>query len=246
MQDDFKKIYDFCESIPGAFEPQSLSIFITISRLCSDDVSSAIEFGVLHGKSASALVHSYRDITLVDKNIPTYINQLKEYNPSNSVNFVESWSSEFLENIKFDNKFSFCHIDTSHYFDDTVNEFSKMTTHMTDLGVIVLDDWNDMYQQVRAGYFYSRYKNNVEWDVFLVAHNKAYLCKKDMLSFYLSKVSTIKANLDNLGYKSQLIRTDDNPLYCPFYLRPLKQMDEEYYGTVTYGDRFFKILEKTF
>jgi Methyltransferase domain len=243
IKDNFTKAWGLCEPIPGAFEPQSLSIFLTISSLCNLN-NRAIEFGVLHGKSATALVHGFKDTVLVDKTVPTYLETLKSHDVNKSITFHELWSTEFFKIMATDDFFSFCHIDTSHYFNDTLNELTSMSCHMMDQGVIVLDDWNDLYQQVRAGFFYARYKNDIDWHCFLVAHNKAYLCKSKYLEYYLSKVAIIKRDLDFLGFKSQIIRTDDNPLYCPFFLRPLKAGEEEYYGTVTYGDRFFKILEK--
>lgn len=96
IKENFTKTWSFCEPIPGPFESQSLSIFLTISSLCNAN-NRAIEFGLLHGSSATALTHAFRDTTLVDKKVPTYLEELKSNEINESFTFHELWSTEFLK-----------------------------------------------------------------------------------------------------------------------------------------------------
>lgn len=140
------------------------------------------------------------------------------------------------------NRTLFAHIDTSHYYSDTHAELLGSTRLATNKSIIVLDDWNEIYPQVRAAYFHARYVEKIEYEVALVAHNKAYLVHNENFNAFTDEILGLKTHLDSLGFQSQLIRTDESSNYRAFHVRPLKNDDEVFYGATTYNHRSYKDL----
>lgn len=103
-------------------------------------------------------------------------------------------------------------------------------------GLICLDDWNDVYGQVRAAYYYWRYALNSEWELLLTGFNKAFLChqsKFDVWSKFLIATVGDDILVDDQAWLVQLSRTDYNPHARNFNLRNRKLSDPFFYGQNT-------------
>ena len=226
----FQEILQESEPINGAHSEVSTCIFVFLSTLMPSR-SRCLEIGVWNGKSACVLAHLFPSLDLVDVSIPSELDTIKAVDGVD-VNFFQAWSSEWLSLARDTraHSYDFIHMDTSHSFKDTVCELQGCSVLANDHAILVLDDWNEIYPTVQAGYYYYKYVLGGEFEVFLTSYNKAYLCRKDMLYHYIQGLEPMREFMALQGYKTHIARTSDVDEYRAFLIRPVTEKVEEYYG----------------
>lgn len=226
----FQEVLQKSEQITGAHTEVSTCIFVFLSTVLPSR-SRCLEIGVWNGKSACALAHLFSSLDLVDVAIPSALDTIKEVDGVD-VSFFQAWSGEWLSQARDTraHSYDFIHMDTSHSFKDTICELEGCSSLARDHAILVLDDWNEIYPTVQAGYFYYKYVLSGEFEIFLTAYNKAYLCKKDMFSHYIQALEPMRAFMALQGYKTHIARTSNVGEYRAFLIRPVTANVDEYYG----------------
>ena len=202
------------------------------------------ESGTYYGKSACIFLNlnSIKKGFLVDLANYLEIEKLKkltevpfqfEMNPSESFNF---------EKLGAKKSYLWAHLDASHYFSNVQNEILNIIPYMHDYGLICLDDWNDVYSQVRAAYYYLYYKNMIDWELILTGFNKAFICKKSNFDFFhniILEIFTNKISVNNNQKNWQLSRTDNNINSRNFNIRKIYSQKTITYGENIWGKKFY-------
>ena len=186
------------KNVTGWFYPFDNIIFHEIMKNIQKDIPGDVcELGVAFGKSAIA-VSNYRkktqkfymyDFFNDDMRSQAEGNLNKYGTTENSELRVEDLYKLTADDIHFDNKLRFLHIDSSHEFKAVLKDMTNFSTKVSDDGVIVMDDYNDSeYPGVNGGciLFLDR---NPDWTMFAIGHNKAYLCKKEYHNFYVLELA---------------------------------------------------------
>jgi hypothetical protein len=135
------------------------------------------------------------------------------------------------------------HHDASHFFDNVRTELANIRPLLHERAVIILDDFNDTYAQVRAAYYHLRYTADYPFEVLLIGFNKCILVHGDHFAaheaFVLEHLIDVLEN--DYGYLCRLARTDSHRLSRGFNLtlRPTPEADKRY-GIAFFGDRFYR------
>ena len=115
---------------------------------------------------------------------------------------------------------------------------------MNNFGLICLDDWSDVYSQVRAAYYYLFYKELIDWQLVLTGFNKAFLCKKSNFKYFNNYLIDIFSNPIIVNEKTQawqFARTDNHPYSSNFHVRYFEDIldgtKSRLYGEKIWGRR---------
>jgi len=95
-------------------------------------------------------------------------------------------------------KFDLFHIDACHQQSSVSSELNFASEHLTENGIITVDDvWHKMYPGVAAAVF--SFLTNSNWASFAITRNKMYLCRDKYQPHYFSATIDI-ADRNRLGY----------------------------------------------
>jgi hypothetical protein len=124
-------------------------------------------------------------------------NVVEKYGTLNNVEFrVEDLFKLKVNDISFQNKLRFLHIDSCHQHTAVLKDLINFSSQMLDDGVICLDDMNDPnYPGVNTAVSeFILSENGKEWKIFSIGSNKAYLCKEKYFDFYRSSLTNWMMN----------------------------------------------------
>ncbi len=154
----------------------------------------------------------------------------------------EDFCTKDLAEVLSGKKIAFSHHDASHFFDNVTTELRSSLESMDQSSVIVLDDFNDSYSQVRAAYYYLRYAESYPFELVLIGFNKAILVHESRFAAAESYIlSCLLDDLDAAGILCKLVRTDANQRSRNFFVRTREPSDlETHYGVRFMGDQFYK------
>ncbi len=204
-----------------------------------------IEFGVFRGRSAAVIAQNApRDSEIHLVEVADYPEVAKLTPLHDRLRFHKARSEDLARECgpgEFAN-IQFSHHDASHYFTNVRTELEFMKHRMSPGGLIVLDDFNFVYSQVIAAYFEMRYVRNFEYEVFLIAGGKAYLCHKDLFEQWEQYIcSDILGDLAEMGLRCFVSRTDNTNYHRPFMIdRKKTDGQPDFYGVNIWGERFYK------
>jgi hypothetical protein len=200
------------------------------------------EFGVYKGKSAaviSAHVHPGERLLLVD--IERYITDETVAKLFVTPEFWLGRSEDFArmhpDYTSFKRSVRFMHIDSGHGYRTTLAEMELADRLLADGGVVCLDDFTNLnYSQILPAIYKYLFTTKTDLTVFLVTNEKAYLCRRAWFDRYAKFVlEHLVGEMAKRGNPSVTIaRTDADPEYRAFYLRPRAQGETERYGEAIY------------
>jgi len=216
-----------------------------LSFQSNQNVSGAlIEFGVLKGRSAALIGHHVRSgeqFLLVDIENNLDSETLTAICPG--FEFVLSSSENFRKKFprypELRGKCRFIHIDSGHFYRATYSELQLADELLGPRGVVVLDDFTNLnFSQILAATYKYLYTAPTRLMMFLVTGEKAYLCRREDYDSYGRYV--LYRLLDDMVARGEakpcLARTDNDPEYRAFHLRPMMPGETERY----YGLKLFK------
>lgn len=235
------------------FEGMTTRQGLALMSLFLDRVSHVLpqalcfEFGTYRGRTAAIMAqHMSPDswLHLVEPN-KSYLEfdrikaltKASTWHPSDS----EVFCRDNLDETVGDKKIGFTHHDASHFFDNVTTEMIHVERHMIPGSIMVLDDFNDSYSQVRAAYYHQRYANEFPFELLLVGFNKAILVHQELFDEQERYVlDGLLDELSELGVDATLCRTDINRHSRNFFVKPRLPDGDKLYGLKFWGDRFYK------
>lgn len=205
-----------------------------------------IEFGAYKGRTAALIASTLGEknwLHAIEQADYLQINDLM--NVSSSVTWhkerSESFCSNVLPSLVGEQKIIYTHHDASHFFSNVYTEVTSILDYMAPKAVMVLDDFNDNFPQVRAAYYYARYKESFPYELLLVGFNKAILVHEDAFDFYEEyMLSSFIEDMNTNGISCKLVRSDVNRHARSFFVRTKKANEDTYYGLSFWGDRFYQ------
>ncbi len=113
---------------------------------------------------------------------------------------------------------------------------------MSRYGVIVLDDFNDTFSQVRAAYYYLRYACDFPYELLLIGFNKAILVHQNQFDYYENYIlNDLLDDLEQIEFNCKLCRSDINEHSRNFALQLQNNSKEDrLYGTKLWGEIFYQ------
>jgi hypothetical protein len=226
-------------------------IAIVNEKLVADRIAGPfLESGTFRGKSAAIFLGLPTTTNGVLIDAADYLEQDKlRSNLAKPFVFLKSKSEDVFAEKRIschipESNLVWSHLDASHYFSNISNELISINEFMHDGGVICLDDWNDVYGQVRAAYYYLRYMHNFEWELFLTGFNKAFLCRRHCFNLWNDfLISTFSQDVyvDGNPFLVQLTRTDISEHCRNFSIRRRAANESNLYGVHIWGDKFYKL-----
>ena len=225
-------------TVEGMFPEFSMAVIDTLLSFQSKNKveGNILEFGVYKGRSAAILgPHLAATERLVLVDIEDYLDPKAIQGFLKATDFIltptENFRSAYKSYSKSLRTFRFIHIDASHAYRATFNEMKMADELLSDKGIIALDDFTNLnYAQNIAAIF--KYLM-----IFLVTDQKAYLCRKADLGFFLEFI------LDNFIPEMRsreiedccLARTDLDTEFSAYYARTRLPGEEgHFYGVDIY------------
>jgi hypothetical protein len=217
-----------------------------LSRLLDSELKGSLaEFGTYKGRVAAFFgkLARGRELELVD--LGDYLEKDRLEGEGIRFKYFNCRSEDYLERqerLAGKCKYLVSHHDASHYFENVKTEVGVISKLFNPEGLIILDDFTDPFNQVRAAYYYLRYVEKMEFELIMIGFGKAILCHSD----YFSKwekfiVEELVKYCSDFGVSSTLYRTDLNQYSRAFSIALKKKpSDPDLYGLNTYGDRFYK------
>lgn len=206
------------------------------------------EFGAYKGRTACLLAQNVGENGWVDiVESADYLQLELIERHSNSITWHRERSETFtagpLKAVLGNSRLTATHHDASHFFSNVHTELKNIEPLMEKGGVIILDDFNDIYAQVRAAFYYLRYTADFPFEVLLIGFNKCFLVHSAHFLEHEAFVLDRLLNEAECEYEMplQLARTDNNPLSRGFCVTRRNQVvSVRHYGTSFFGDRFYK------
>ena len=240
-----RTILDTAMSIPGHTVRNALilmQVFITLSQNDTKATGRMIEFGTYVGRVSyllGKLARKDENLVLVDS-VP-YLDEELLKREQISFDFFQMRSEDYLASTISNVMMNITHHDASHYFDNVHSELKGVKNKMDENGLIILDDFTDPFSQVRAAYYYSRYRENFPWELLLIGFGKAILVNESRFNYWEEFVlDRLYDDLMCYGVRTMLHRTDVTKWSRAFYLRVAKDDEPVRYGLNTWGDRFYR------
>lgn len=206
-----------------------------------------VEFGTYKGRTCALFaqhVGESRTLHAIEQSDYLEIEKIKAL--SSRVIWHKAKSEAFCENtmpeLVHNNKICATHHDASHFFDNVHFELSHIEPHMHKAGVIILDDFNDVFSQVRAAYYHLRYAKSFPWEVLVIGFNKCILVHETLFDSYERYVlNDFLKDLATANLDCKLYRSDINRHSRGFSIFKKKDPTEEtYYGQSFWGNRFYQ------
>lgn len=210
------------------------------------------EFGTYKGRTAALIASQLGEeswLHAVEQS--DYLEIDKIYKISPRVTWHKEKSEDFcinnLDHVVGNSKVAYSHHDASHFFDNVHTELENLVNKMAKFGVIVLDDFNDTFSQVRAAYYYLRYTSDFPYELLLIGFNKAVLVHQDQFDYYENYVlNDLLDELEKYDFYCKLCRSDINQHSRSFSLSYRASPDaDQLYGTKFWGKKFYQ-PSKTF
>jgi hypothetical protein len=235
--------------IEGMTERDALNlmgVFLLHAARYNEKAKGVIEFGTYKGRVSSLLGQLKKekdDLFLIDTK--KYLEEDKLSALGIDYNFHIGKSEEWNISSSYSGDFWYSHHDASHYFSNVSHELEVLYPKTSKYAVIVLDDFGDPYNQVRAAYYYQRYVKNNPFELLLIGFNKGILVRTEVFHEYEEYVlSSLQRELIQLGQDTTLFRTDVCKESRAFSIRTKqKKTDPDRYGLHIWGDRFYKLSE---
>lgn len=208
---------------------------------------SFFESGTYKGKSAAifASFPNVLNLVLVDASNYLEIDKLEALTGIRPEFFLcKSEDFDYQSNLASHSALIWSHLDASHYFTNVSKEISSIANYMHPDGLICLDDWNDYYPQVRAAYYYLRYKCDLKWELLITGFNKAFLCSQECFkdwSRYILLTFKDGISFDEHSWLVQLARSDYSEGNSrSFHVAKRSQDAPALYGQHIWGDKFYQ------
>ncbi|HIE82725.1 MAG TPA: class I SAM-dependent methyltransferase [Dehalococcoidia bacterium] len=222
-----------------------MDIFLN-KALKSHPDALCFEFGTYKGRTAALIVQSIGSgswLHAIDNGNyldTAALNQLSErftWHQGKS----EQFCRENLQDIVGQKQIAFSHHDASHFFDNVSTELQGIFEYMAPSGIIVLDDFNDPYSQVRAAYYYLRYVHQFPFELLVIGFNKAILVHQEKFDYFEDYVLGDFVNdIEETGILCKLFRTDINIHSRNFFVAARAANDDPRYGQKFFGDTFYQ------
>ena len=205
-----------------------------------------IEFGVYKGRSASVFLNCMRESEktfLVDSSEHPEIEKLAEI--SREFELIKGKSEQLIENCEMQavkGPIRFSHHDASHTYINLSTELPFIYPLLADDAIVALDDFGTWaYPQMVAAAYNYLYTADHDLEIFLIADNKAFLCRKEYFSHYENLVlNKLLPHLKSRGQSYMLARTDDDEFRAlALALKPSPDRPDRY-GEHIWGDRYYK------
>lgn len=205
-----------------------------------------IEFGAYKGRTAALIAQNLRVgdwLHTIESKDYLEVDRLRGLN--SQVTWHKAMSEEFcktkLPDIVGNSRLVFTHHDASHFFDNVETELLAVSKFLSEDAVIVLDDFNDSYSQVRAAYYFLRYARSFPFELILIGFNKAILVHESR--FFMAEKYVLKSLLSDLeiaGITAKLVRTDNHERSRGFFVKQRAADDnEKHYGVGFFGQKFY-------
>lgn len=235
--------------IEGMTERDALNlmgVFMRQATCYNEKATSVIEFGTYKGRVSSLLgqIKKEKDeLFLIDTK--KYLEENKLSALGIDYNFHIGKSEEWNIDASCAGQVWFSHHDASHYFNNVSHELEILSPKTSKHAVIVLDDFGDAYNQVRAAYYHQRYVKNNPFELLLIGFNKGILVRTEVFHEYEEYVlRSLQRDLLQLGLDTTLFRTDVCKESRAFSIRAKqKKTDPDLYGLHIWGDKFYKLSE---
>ena len=152
MDVDQKTLENLLE-IPGQTTFQGLGVmqsFLSEQRAGPCDIGDFVEFGTFKGRVSVLLglnINAGADLFLVDP--ANHLDEAELVRRKIKYKFFKKKSEDWTAQ-NYDSSVSFVHSDASHYFNNVLQELRWANHCLRDYGVMVLDDFNDPFNQVRG------------------------------------------------------------------------------------------------
>ncbi|MEO3470746.1 class I SAM-dependent methyltransferase [Roseomonas sp. CAU 1739] len=205
-----------------------------------------LEFGVWKGRSASILSAHIRDgerFILCD--VGQYLTEQVLAKFYARPEFVQAGSSEFTTYVDvapLRGSVRFAHVDSSHAYRDTLAEMALVDEILAPDGVACFDDFTNLnYAQILPAMFKYLFTTGTDLTFFLVTNDKGYLCRRPSFEAYATFV--LRQLIDEMRMRgnadAMIARTDMDPEYRAFYLRPRGEGETgDHYGPSLYAANY--------
>lgn len=241
---------DRAMQIDGMTSADALALMDLFVKRAIADVGSRrlIEFGAYKGRTASVLAQNLGHdghLDIIDPADYLEFDKIKAIHPS------VTWHKEKSEDYcgRMDppattlQPIVASHHDASHFFVNVKTELEYMAASTSSGSVLILDDFNDTYAQVRSAFYYLRYAQQFPFEILLVGFNKCILVHSDRFKkdeeFILDQFLSEMEN--QYGVYCRLARTDNHERSRGFFVSRRPAIDPElYYGRAFFGDRFYQ------
>jgi hypothetical protein len=235
---DFNAIRVAFDQIEGMTGVPSAQIFdALLTRQAGGPPGDLMEIGAYKGKSAIILAHHLRPgerLELVD--VEPYLEKIAFVQFGDAVQLRIGDSDDLAKLVpnysSFRKKVRFLHTDASHTFDNVTNDIAHANRLVSDEGVLVVDDYeNRNFPQVPLAVGSAIYGAKADFRVFLVANNKAYLCRRKVYQAFRTFVVNTLAPVLYADHGMVLALTDPD---APIALRDREGDDGPVFGEHIY------------
>lgn len=235
------------DGMTGAEALALMDIFVKRAKEATGS-SQFAEFGAYKGRTACLLAQNLGEdgwLDVVESADYLEYDRLREYHTNVRWHKAksESFTAEQLPSLLAGSRLTATHHDASHFFSNVHTELANIKQIMDPCGVIILDDFNDIYSQVRAAFYHLRYTQAFPFEILLIGFNKCFLVHESQ--FVTNEAFILSDFIDHLevvyGYPCRLARTDNHLLsrgFCVTRRNPAG--GDKRYGTAFFGDRFYK------
>jgi hypothetical protein len=241
---------DNAMEIDGMTSAEALALMDIFIKRAIDSAEShrLIEFGAYKGRTASILAQNLDNtghLDILEQADYLEIDKIKAI--SNNVTWHKEKSEDFCAKRLSDDDggrpIAASHHDASHFFVNVKTELEYVAAHSSKGSVLILDDFNDTYAQVRAAFYYLRFAQQFPFEILLIGFNKCILVHSDRFreneSFVLDRL--LDEMESQYGFVCRLARTDNHEQSRGFFLARRPPNDtERFYGRSFFGDRFYK------
>ncbi len=220
-----------------------MSAFLEHARKLRGRANGLVEFGTYRGRVSSLLSQLMLEddvLHLVD--VADYLehDRLKALGCRYQFHRIasERW------NVKAAHKglFWFSHHDASHAFSNVSHELTLIAKCTSSAAVVVLDDFNDPYNQVRAAYYHQRYLKRNPLELLIMGFGKAVLVHTEVFAEYERFIlNALQVRLRELDCDTTIFRTDACSESRAFSIAKKKlATDPNRYGLNVWGERFYQ------
>jgi hypothetical protein len=242
---DFAQLQANALSIEGMMSSFSMQVMdAVLAYQGSDDLAGHIlEIGVWKGRSASIMsAHVRAGERLILCDVSQFLTEEVLGKLYARPEVVEASSRDFaalFDVASLRGAVRFAHLDSGHGYRDTLAEMALIDDVLAPNGIACLDDFTNLnYSQILPAVFKYLYTTSTDLTFFLVTNDKGYLCRRAHFDRYATFVLRQMVNeMRARGNDDAMIaRTDMDPEYRPFYLRP-RAPDEtgDHYGPALYA-----------
>lgn len=238
-----------CMAIEGMTSAAGLTVMDVFieAALQRAGVGAFVEFGTYKGRTAALFAQhlgSEGVLHAVEQADYLEIDKLRQMSPRVQWHRLtsETFCAGALTTSLAGQRIVASHHDASHFFDNVATELRSMPALLARGGVIILDDFNDAFAQVRAAYYHLRYVEAFPYELLLIAFNKCVLVHEDDFDDYEALVlDRLLPELRQADIDATLFRTDIHPRSRGFFVRAKGQAGEaDRYGTAFWGERFYR------